>query len=140
MPKGKIKLSKEKRFLTRFALEIPVKYRVLNEQKEIESFSERQNKEKSGKTKDVSLGGLCLVTDHGMKKGNIIQLDLMIPCREGTLKNFAKVVWVNEFGAGLKFLAMPDDERVCLKCYLDRYFSHKVMFRYSCPLTHKNLD
>ncbi len=139
MPKGKLKLSKEKRLLPRFALEIPVKFRVMNEQKVIESFSERQEKEKSGKTKDVSLGGLYLVTDHEMKKGNIIQLDLMIPCRMGTLKTFANVAWNNELGAGLKLLAMPHDEKECLKCYMDKHFSNKVMYPYSCPLTHKIL-
>ncbi len=133
MPRGKLTIAKEKRILERYALEIPVKFRVLNEEKEIESFMERRAKEKSGKTKDVSLGGLCLVTDHKIEKGNIIQLDLMVPCREGTLKTYAETKWASGTGAGLKFLAMPENDRECLKCYLDKYFNHAPGRQYKCP-------
>jgi hypothetical protein len=123
MPKGKKKLSKEKRLHPRFSAEIPVKYWVLEEQKAIESFLEHLEKTKSAKTKDVSLGGMYISTGHTLKKGSILQLEIMIPCHKEKLKTYAEVVWTNEFGGGLKFFMLSDDDRKCLKSYLEKYFS-----------------
>lgn len=120
MPKRKKKLSKEKRLHPRLSTEIPVKYWVLEEQKEIESYFEHLEKTKSAKTKDVSLGGMYITTDQPLKKGSILQLEIMIPCREGKLKTYAEVVWTNEFGGGLKFFILADDDRNCLKSYLKK--------------------
>lgn len=120
MPQGKIKLSKEKRLHKRFSVEIPVKYRVMNEQKEIESFLERLEKEKSAITKNASLGGMHIVTDHALKKGSILQIDIMIPGQERILKTFAEVVWSGGSGGGIRFLAMKEDELKFLKAYLEK--------------------
>ena len=120
MPKGRKKQGREKRVYPRFSTEISVKFRVLNEQNEIESFLERREKEKSAKTRDVSMGGMYIETGYPLKKDYIVQLDILVPGQGWILKAFAQVVWPGGTGGGLKFLMMPEEDKKRLKSFLDK--------------------
>jgi hypothetical protein len=119
----KKKHSKEKRLQPRYPAEIHVRYRVLNEQRGIETLAERRRKEKQALTKDISLDGCYVLTGDSLKPGGIIQLETEIPCRKGKWKAFAEVIWTNESGSGLKFVLMSEEDRNCLKTYLEKHFS-----------------
>ncbi len=110
----------EKRVHPRVSVKIPVKYRVIEDQKEIETVFERKKREQTSQTMDVSLGGLYLVTEQLMNVGSILRLDISIPNQSHMVSAFAEVVWSNETGGGLHFLAMKEEDVDSLKNYLSQ--------------------
>ncbi|HEY5039357.1 MAG TPA: PilZ domain-containing protein [bacterium] len=110
----------EKRIHPRHSVKIPIKYRVIEDQKEIETVFERKKKEQTTRTMDVSLGGLYIVADQLLSLGSILRLDISLPNQSSLISAFAEVVWANETGGGLHFLAMKEDDVEILKTYLDK--------------------
>jgi c-di-GMP-binding flagellar brake protein YcgR len=110
----------EKRVHPRVSVKIPVKYRVIEDQKEIETVFERKKREQTSQTMDVSLGGLYLVSEQVMNVGSILRLDIAIPDNSRMVSAFAEVVWSNETGGGLHFLAMKEEDVDALKNYLNQ--------------------
>jgi c-di-GMP-binding flagellar brake protein YcgR len=108
----------EKRVHPRVSVKIPVKYRVIEDQKELETVFERKKKEQTTRTMDVSLGGLYIVADQILNVGSILRLDISLPEKSSLVSAFAEVVWANETGGGLHFLAMKEDDVDSLKNYL----------------------
>ncbi len=108
----------EKRVHPRVSVKIPVKYRVIEDQKEIETVFERKKREQTSQTMDMSLGGLYLVTEQVLNVGSILRLDISIPENAKMVSAFAEVVWSNETGGGLHFLAMKEEDVDALKNYL----------------------
>lgn len=110
----------EKRIHPRVSVKIPVKFRVIEDQKEIETVFERRKKEQTTQTMDVSLGGLYIVADQLLNVGSILRLDISLPEKNGLVSAFAEVVWSNETGGGLHFLAMKEEDVEFLKGYLTK--------------------
>jgi c-di-GMP-binding flagellar brake protein YcgR len=108
----------EKRIHPRVSIKIPVKYRVIEDQKELETVFERKKREQTTRTMDVSLGGLYIVADQILNIGSILRLDISLPEKASLISAFAEVVWANETGGGLHFLAMKEDDAESLKTYL----------------------
>jgi c-di-GMP-binding flagellar brake protein YcgR len=115
----------EKRVHPRVPVKIAVKYRVIEEQKEIESVFERKNRDKTSQTLDISLGGLYIVADQVIAAGSILRLDIEIPNHPSMISAFAEVAWSNESGLGLHFLAMKDTDVDVMKDYLDKAQNQK---------------
>ncbi|MGH7740074.1 MAG: PilZ domain-containing protein [bacterium] len=110
----------EKRVFPRISIKIPVKYRLIEDQKELDSVFERRKREQTTSTLDVSLGGLYIVAEQILKVGSILRLDISVPNRTDLISAFAEVVWSNETGGGLHFLAMREDDVESLKAYLTK--------------------
>jgi c-di-GMP-binding flagellar brake protein YcgR len=110
----------EKRIHPRVSVKIPVKYRVIEDQKELETVFERKKREQTTRTMDVSLGGLYIVADQVLNVGSILRLDISLPEKSSMISAFAEVVWANETGGGLHFLAMKEDDVETLKNYLNQ--------------------
>jgi hypothetical protein len=110
----------EKRAHPRVTAQIPVKYRLIEDQKEIESVFNRDNRNKTAHTLDVSLGGLYLSANVAVTAGSILRLDITVPDRLAAIAAFAEVAWSNESGLGLHFLAIRDDDLEVLKAYLTK--------------------
>lgn len=115
----------EKRVHPRVSVKIPVKYRVIEDQKELETVFERRKKEQTTRTMDMSLGGLYIVAETILNIGSILRLDISLPEKTSLISAFAEVVWSNETGAGLHFLAMKEDDVENLKNYLSKASSDK---------------
>ena len=118
-------LLKERRVYPRISLKIPVVFRVLDDQEEIKSVIELRKKEKHGHTMDVSLGGLCIVTDQPLREGSILSLEITIPDLAKALKAMAEVVWSSESGGGIRFLTMDENDMETLKSYLSKASSKR---------------
>jgi hypothetical protein len=118
-------LLKERRVYPRISLKIPVVFRVLDDQEEIKSVIELRKKEKHGHTMDVSLGGLCIVTDQPLREGSILSLEITIPDVPKALKAMAEVVWSSESGGGIRFLTMDENDMETLKSYLSKASSKR---------------
>jgi c-di-GMP-binding flagellar brake protein YcgR len=123
MPEANIFI--EKRIHPRVSAKIPVKYRVIEDQKEIETVFERRKKEQSTRTMDVSLGGLYIVAEQALNVGSILRLDISVSTNPNLISAFAEVVWANETGGGLHFLAMKEDDVESLKAYLQQISDSK---------------
>ncbi len=115
----------EKRIHPRVSVKIPVKYRVIEDQKELETVFERKKKEQTTRTMDVSLGGLYIVADTVLNIGSILRLDISLPAKASIISAFAEVVWANETGGGLHFLAMKEEDVEYLKNYLGKVSDDK---------------
>lgn len=110
----------ERRVHPRVSVKIPVKYRVIEDQGELATVFERKKKEQTTRTMDVSLGGLYLVADQLLNIGSILRLDISLPEKTSLISAFAEVVWSNETGGGLHFLAMKEEDVESLKGYLSK--------------------
>ncbi len=108
----------EKRAHPRLSAEIHVRYRLIEDQKEMDSVIELRKREQNTRTSDLSLGGMYIVADRVLSMGTILRLDIFLPGK--SLPAFAEVVWANETGAGLHFLAMKESDREFLQAYLNR--------------------
>jgi hypothetical protein len=117
MPKAS--LHKEKRVYPRISVTMPVHYRVLEDQKAIESLQERRQKEMGAITRDVSLGGMFLVAEKPLTAGHMLVLHISVPGHPGRLSAYAEVVWSNDGGGGLRFLAMSDGDLEIFQTYMD---------------------
>jgi hypothetical protein len=115
----------EKRIHPRVSVKIPVKFRVIEDQKELETVFERKKKEQTTRTMDMSLGGLYIVADQILNVGSILRLDVSLPEKSSLISAFAEVVWANETGGGLHFLAMKEDDVEFLKNYLTKHSDAK---------------
>ena len=115
-------LLNEKRVNPRITVKIPITFRVINDQKDIENFRGLDKKEKNSHTLDISLGGMFILAGQTLKEGNILSLVILIPGAKKKLKAFAEVVWANEMGGGVRFLAMKEDDMKTFKAYLDRAY------------------
>ena len=108
MPKADLFL--DKRAHSRIATKIPVTYRLMDDQAEINNIRELGAKTKSAETMDTSLGGMYIVANQALKAGSLLSLKVSIPDRMNPIAAFAEVAWSNETGAGIHFLAMKEDD------------------------------
>jgi c-di-GMP-binding flagellar brake protein YcgR len=113
-------LLKERRVYPRISVKIPIVFRVLDDKAEIKSILDLRKKEKHGHTMDVSLGGLCVMSEQPVQTGNVLRLDISIPDTSKSLKAMAEVVWANDTGGGIRFLAMDEADIETLKSYLSK--------------------
>jgi len=116
MPEANLFL--DKRVHSRVPVKIPVSFRLMDDHKEIKNVREMGTKVKSGQTMDSSLGGMYIVAETTMKMGDILSLKISIPGRTAPTTAFAEVMWSNATGAGIRFLAMKEEDVKLLEVYL----------------------
>ncbi|HTM21744.1 MAG TPA: PilZ domain-containing protein [Kofleriaceae bacterium] len=81
----------------------------------------------SGRTSNVSSGGLCATVDRAMPRGATIDVELALVFDEASISEPlvlpARVVWATEVGpgrhqVGVSFLALPDAQKTYLGMFL----------------------
>lgn len=117
MPDAKMFLDRRKH--PRVQTSIPVRYRLIDDQKEIASLIERRNRDKQSSTIDLSEGGAYIATPEAVGAGSLIRLEIRLPGVAETLSAFAEVVWANETGCGLRYLAMKDEDAQMMRDYIE---------------------
>lgn len=69
---------------------------------------EPREQELSGTTKNLSQGGLCIVTNFGLQEHQVVRIGMPVPESELTTPTLAEVRWLEAQGgavrAGLKYL------------------------------------
>jgi Tfp pilus assembly protein PilZ len=118
MPDAKMFLDRRKH--PRVQTSIPVRYRVIDDQKEIASLMERRRKDQQSTTIDLSEGGAYIATTDPVGAGSLIRLEVRLPGVPETLSAFAEVVWSNETGCGLRYLAMKDDDAKHMRDFIEK--------------------
>lgn len=109
----------ERRAHPRLTLGIPVKYKVINDQKKIDSVMDRKRDEKQGHTVDMSVGGIRLEIDQALNVDCILRIDMALPNHPSLISAFAEVVWCNASHAGLRFLSMKENDAQYLTAYIN---------------------
>jgi len=107
----------EKRVHPRVPIKMPIKYRVIEDQRDVNTASKRKE-ELTSQTKDVSLGGLFMIADQVHNTGSILRLNISIPEITNEIVAFAEVVWSNNTGAGLHFESIKEEDVDVLKNFL----------------------
>ena len=88
----------EKRAHPRFKFKIPVKYRVIEGQKETNAEPERKIKLQTSQTMDVSLGGVYIIMVQPLNIGSILRVEITLPGISQEISAFSEVVWTNNIG------------------------------------------
>jgi hypothetical protein len=110
----------EKRAHSRFLVRIPVTYRLLDEKhknKAVEKIGEESGQAHS---MDSSLGGMYIVSEKALKSGDHLKLTINLPEPGAHLTLLTDVVWADGKGAGLRFLAMKEEEVKILETFLKK--------------------
>jgi PilZ domain len=110
-------LSFDKRKHPRVKLQIPVKFKLVNES-EVVALLEQKKMIKTGDSKDVSADGLFLVSEHLLVPGDIVRLDVVLPHEAKPIRAFSEVVWCSDaglpegkHGSGIYFMALREEDK-----------------------------
>jgi c-di-GMP-binding flagellar brake protein YcgR len=118
MPDAKMFLDRRK--YPRVQTSVPVRYRVIDDQKEIATLMERRRKDQQSTSVDLSEGGAYIAVTEPVGAGSLIRLEIRVPGLPESLSAFAEVVWANETGCGLRYLAMKDDDAKHMRDFIDK--------------------
>ena len=118
MPKGTMVL--DKRIEAKASTKIPIRYRIVHNEKEIETIDEHNKMVQASHGMDVSLSGLRLVTKEVLKTGNFLRLHITLPSKFVFISTLARVVGTGKNGADIHFIAMKDDDVQALKEYIHK--------------------
>ncbi len=114
----------EKRKNNRIVLSIPARYKLFNLDNLEKDVREEALKSKS-KVRNLSLGGVQLVSDKAFQPGAVLELELAMPGVQ-PVRTVAKVVWCRpspppsekEFNLGIQFIPVYEEDLMKLKEYL----------------------
>jgi len=116
---GDAQVYREKRVYPRVEVSLRVKYKLIEDPKELGTILKDGKKDMDAQTMDISLSGMYIVSDKPLKKGNLIRIDIPIDAKGTTLPTFAEVMWAVGPKSGLQFLSMKEEDAETLKAYLD---------------------
>ena len=106
----------ERRRYERVNISFPIEYEPLYERGYFYTVS-----------KDLSLGGIRILTDKFIPKGNLMKININLINRVIRLK--AKVCWCNKeriaerYSAGLEFLEVNEEDKKVLSAFLSKVYN-----------------
>jgi len=73
--------------------------------------------------KDISEGGICLITESALEMNQILNLSFLLPEREAALQCFGKVTWSRQatehfHESGISFWDIKDSDRAAIGDYV----------------------
>ena len=111
--------SLDKRFSERLAISCTVRYKG-----DIPS----QPHVGQGLTKDISLSGCKIISDHPVTRGTLLSLTIKLPDGEGPLcLTSAHVVWVSGCQFSVRFMQISQDQRKRLQACIWKNISHTTV-------------
>lgn len=110
----------EKRAHSRLLVKFPVTFQLLDEKHKNEAVQKIGTDPKDAHTVDAGLGGMYIVSEESLKIGNHLNVKVVLPPPEAPLTLLADVVWADGKGAGLRFLAMKEEEIKILEIFLEK--------------------
>jgi hypothetical protein len=116
MAKGNIFL--DKRAHDRILVRLPITFKVMDESTQEKEPQDGGKIQRDAQILDASLGGMYIISEEALKPGDHLNLKLFLHPKEDHLKILADVVWVDHSGAGLRFVAMEQEDVNKLESYL----------------------
>ncbi len=108
----------DKREHYRTPVRIQLSFHKMEDHAKLKSLKELGNRSKSAHTLDTSLGGMYVVSEEKLKKGDLLSLKISLPNRSVPFAAFAEVAWAGPEGAGIRFLAVKEEDAEFLGAYL----------------------
>ncbi len=100
---------------TRVSAKIPVRYRAIKNENETEAAFDHHDDVKVSFSKNVSSGGIFLVTKDELDFESLLHLHVFLPHSPEFVSVLARVMWTDKEGAGLCFVGMKQAELERLK-------------------------
>ena len=83
------------------------------------------------KTRDISKGGICLITYEPLVKGDILDLKFTLGSEKKVIEATGRVAWTQTFEIGnqkgydngIEFIDIPDEYRDIIEKYIQQMFS-----------------
>jgi c-di-GMP-binding flagellar brake protein YcgR len=116
MPEANIFI--EKRENPRFTVKVPIQYRLVKGQQEIDEVADWRVRNQAAKMLDISLGGMQIVLDEKLIAGSVMCFDVVLPNAASLSSIFAEVVWVGESRVGLHFIMIKNEDLDALQAFL----------------------
>ncbi len=114
-------LNRERRKFPRIEMEIIVRYKILS----------TPEKQLHAKTKNISAGGVCLVTREKMKLETVVAMEIRFPKMKEPILITSRVIWCNEsrlgpnpaghmrFDNGIEFTQISEADRQQIIKYVE---------------------
>ena len=81
-----------------------------------------------GLTKDISLSGCKIISDHPVTRGTLLSLTIDLPDGEGPLRlAAAHVIWVSGCQFSVRFMELSQDQRKRLQTCIWKNISHMTV-------------
>ena len=116
-------LFEDRRKFVRLSIGVEVSYSLLD----------GKDTKQSATTKDIAAGGICLLVDTQLKKGDVVKLEIVLPEFPPRIYATGRIVWVKPFSmegekkprfdVGIEFLAIDPKDRELINKYV---FSLKI--------------
>jgi hypothetical protein len=99
----------------RVRAQIPVRYLPVHEDQQQEISREHHDRVRVSFSKNVSSGGIFLITKEELTVEGLLRLHLFLPSSSEFISVLARVMWTDREGAGLCFVGMKQKELERLK-------------------------
>jgi c-di-GMP-binding flagellar brake protein YcgR len=116
----KTKTADKRRDNPRVPIKIPVQFFPAEDKKVLKKIEDWRESKKFAVTLDLSPGGMHLALDHPLAVGSVLEFKIYILDQVRVVTVFARVVWVNENSAGLRFLLIKPAEMDALTSFLKK--------------------
>lgn len=111
----------EKRMVQqRVRVKFPVRYRAIRDEKESEITAEYHDGVQVSYSKNLSEGGMFIVTKEELYFDYLLRLHIFLPSTPVFISTLARVIWTDEEGAGVCFVAMELRDVETLKGYIGK--------------------
>ncbi len=108
----------DKRAHSRVLVKLPVTFKVLDEKLNDKARHSMGEPQRDAESWDTSLGGMYIISKEPLKSKDHLSLKISLPKSENPLIVLADVVWADKSGAGLRFVAMKEEDVQLLEAYL----------------------
>ncbi len=99
----------------RVPAKIPVRYMEVREDVQDEISQEHHDHVRVSFSKNISSGGIFLITQEELTVEGLLRLHLFLPSSPEFISVLARVMWTDQEGAGLCFVGMKQKELEGLK-------------------------
>ncbi len=111
--------SLDKRYSERVAVTCPVRY---------SGEVPTQPHKGEGVTKDISLSGCKMISEHPVTRGTLLSLMIALPDGEGPLKlSSAHIVWVSGCHFSVRFMHLSQTDRKRIQAFLWKNITHDTV-------------
>lgn len=111
-------LIEERRKFIRLNINVEIKYALIS----------NATAERVAQTKDIGAGGICILADEPMKKGDILEINFLLPEVPPNVHAKGRVAWVKPFSiagdkntrydTGIEFTDITDEDRKRINRYV----------------------
>lgn len=111
----------EKRMVQqRVRVKFPLRFREIHDEQETEITAEHHDHVKVSHSKNLSEGGMFIVTKDELRFDYLLRLHVFLPSQPIFISTLARVIWTDEEGAGVSFVAMEPRDVETLKQYISK--------------------